>query len=162
MSLPLGCHSSKEASSSEKGGDPDASSGQEFSAAASPVTLPVRAGHGFPDRDTSVRRRTARVIGGHLAAVLVGSALAGVLNVPPLERVVEGSRYISDLMAALSVGLSIMVMAMTDTEHPPAAGTALGSIIPGWSWSAVVFIISSAVVLSLIGIILRPRLVNLL
>ena len=92
----------------------------------------------------------------------MGSALAGVLNVPPLERVVEGSRYISDLMAALSVGLSIMVMAMTDTEHPPAAGTALGSIIPGWSWSAVVFIISSAVVLSLIRIILRPRLVNLL
>ena len=53
-------------------------------------------------------------------------------------------------------------MAVTNTEHPPAAGTALGLVIVGWSWSAVLFIMSSAVILSLIRLILRPRLINLL
>ena len=36
------------------------------------------------------------------------------------------------------------------TEHPPAAGTALGLVIHGWSWSAVVFILSSALILSVL------------
>ena len=94
--------------------------------------------------------------------VVVGSAVASVLNIPVIDTLAEESRYISDVGAALSVGLSIFLMVITDTEHPPAAGTALGLVIPGWSWSAVVFIMSSAVILSLLRIALRRKLVNLL
>ena len=94
--------------------------------------------------------------------VVVGSAVASVLNIPVIDTLAEESRYISDLGAALSVGMSIFLMVITDTEHPPAAGTALGLVIPGWSWSAVVFIMSSAVILSLLRIALRRKLVNLL
>ena len=94
--------------------------------------------------------------------VVVGSAVASVLNIPVIDTLAEESRYISDLGAALSVGMSIFLMVITDTEHPPAAGTALGLVIPGWSWSAVVFIMSSAVILSLPRIALRRKLVNLL
>jgi hypothetical protein len=53
-------------------------------------------------------------------------------------------------------------MVSTDTEHPPAAGTALGLVIYGWSPSAVFFILSSVIVLSLLRVVLRPRLINLL
>ena len=94
--------------------------------------------------------------------VVVGSAVASVLNIPVIDTLAEESRYISGLGAALSVGMSIFLMVITDTEHPPAAGTALGLVIPGWSWSAVVFIMSSAVILSLLRIALRRKLVNLL
>ena len=66
------------------------------------------------------------------------------------------------MMAALSVGTGMFAMAITNTEHPPAAGTALGLVIHGWSWSAVVFILSSALALSLMRLALRPRLINLL
>ncbi len=65
-------------------------------------------------------------------------------------------------MAALSVGLGILLMAATNTEHPPAAGTALGLVTDGWSWPALVFILTSAIALSLIRAALRSRLINLI
>ena len=110
----------------------------------------------------SVAATPRKVIGGHIVAVLVASAVSGVLNIPGVEELAEDVRYIDDIAAALSVGLSILVMVVTDTEHPPAAGTALGLVIPGWTRTAVVFIISGALALSLIRIVLRPKLVNLL
>lgn len=53
-------------------------------------------------------------------------------------------------------------MVVTDTEHPPAAGTALGLIIPGYSHYAVVFILSGALILSAMRFVLRPKMINLL
>ena len=110
----------------------------------------------------SVAATPRKVIGGHIVAVLVASAVSGVLNISGVEELAEDVRYIDDIAAALSVGLSILVMVVTDTEHPPAAGTALGLVIPGWTRTSVVFIISGALALSLIRIVLRPKLVNLL
>ena len=108
----------------------------------------------------SVAAGPRRVIGGHIVAVIIGSGLSGLLNMPGIESVAEGSRFVSNITAAVSVGISIFVMVVTDTEHPPAAGTALGLIIPDWSWSAVVFILSGAVILSIIRIVLRPKMIN--
>ena len=110
----------------------------------------------------SVAATPRKVIGGHVVAVIIGSILFAILSIPAIDVVVKDSSYIIDLIAALSVGLSILLMVMTDTEHPPAAGTALGLIIPGWSWSAVVFIICGALILSMMRLVLRPKLVNLL
>ena len=56
----------------------------------------------------------------------------------------------------------VAVASSAFTICPPAAGTALGLVIHGWSWSAVVFILSSALALSMIRLVLRPRLINLL
>ena len=110
----------------------------------------------------SVASTPRRVIGGHLVAVAVGSVLSAFLNTPGVDTLAEESRYLPEVTAALSVGLSTLLMVATDTEHPPAAGTALGLVIPGWSWGAVVFIVGGAVILSTMRIALRLRLVNLL
>lgn len=110
----------------------------------------------------SVASTPRRVIGGHLVAVAVGSLLSAFLNTPGVDTLAEESRYLPEVTAALSVGLSTLLMVATDTEHPPAAGTALGLVIPGWSWGAVVFIVGGAVILSTMRIALRLRLVNLL
>ena len=103
----------------------------------------------------SVAATPRRVVGGHLVAIAVGSLFFGILEIPPVETLADDSQYFVDLVAALSAGLSILVMVTTDTEHPPAAGTALGLIIPGWTGSAVVFVVSSVLILSLIRIVLR-------
>lgn len=115
----------------------------------------------------SVAASPRRVIGGHLVAVIAGTIFWSLLSIPALASASEESRYVLDIMAALSVGLSMLLLSMllmvaTDTEHPPAAGTALGLVIYEWSWSAVVFILVSSVVLSAVRIALRPRLVNLI
>ena len=110
----------------------------------------------------SVAATPRKVIGGHVAAVIVGSVLSAILSIPAIDAVAKDSNYMINLIAALSVGLSIFLMVITDTEHPPAAGTALGLIIPGWSWSAVVFIVGGALIISMMRLMLRPKLVNLL
>ena len=74
----------------------------------------------------------------------------------------EGARLVRDLMAAASVGSGIFIMVVTDAEHPPAAGTTLGLVVHGWSWSAVAFIMSCAVAPSLLRLLLGRRMVNLL
>ena len=58
------------------------------------------------------------------------------------------------------MGVSIFIMVVTNTEHPPAAGTALGLLIPGWTLSAVTFILLSAIILSIIRLVLRPKLIT--
>ena len=62
----------------------------------------------------------------------------------------------------LSVGLSMLFMAVTNTEHPPAAGTALGLVIIGWTPSAVPFVVLGSVTLPIIHMLLLPHLKNLL
>ena len=110
----------------------------------------------------SVAATPRRVVGGHVVAVIVGSIGSSILLIPMLEAFAEQSRYLLDIVAALSVGFSILVMVITDTEHPPAAGTVLGLVIQGLGWSAIAFILVSAVSLSIIRLVLRPKLVNLL
>ena len=104
---------------------------------------------------------TRKVVGGHVVAVCLGSVATAVLRGVGIDSF-DGDRYIFYVAAAVAVGLSIFVMVVTDTEHAPAAGTALGLVIPGWSLSAVVLIIVGAVALSAVRIVLGPRLVNLL
>lgn len=113
----------------------------------------------FPD---SVAATPRKVIGGHLVAVIVGAIGSSILMIPALQAFSEQSGYLRDIVAALSVGLSILVMVATDTEHPPAAGTVLGLVMRGFGWQAVAFIMVSAVSLSVIRLVLRPKLINLL
>ncbi|MCI0437721.1 MAG: HPP family protein [Chloroflexi bacterium] len=113
----------------------------------------------FPNSVVSTPRRT---IGGHAVAVVCGLTFAALLMIPPLAELARDERIFKDILAALAVGLSMALMVATDTEHPPAAGTALGLVVHGMSVSAVVFILSSAIILSIVRIVLRPRMRNLL
>ena len=68
-----------------------------------------------------------RVLGGHAIGLIVGLP-AFMLA----DEVLGGTILALDLVAAAGVGISMLVMAATDTEHPPAAGTVLGL-----SWQAI-------------------------
>jgi CBS-domain-containing membrane protein len=93
------------------------------------------------------------VIGGHLVGVLIGSAFAQLPHTASWAR---------SVVYALTVGSALLVMAMTDTEHPPAAGTALSVVMAGGTWWIdVIAILSSAVLLSLFHHLLRPHLKDL-
>ena len=53
--------------------------------------------------------------------------------IPSVEMAVESFRIVHDVIAALSVGISILGMVATNTEHQPDAGTALGLVVHGRS-----------------------------
>ncbi|MDE2938006.1 MAG: HPP family protein [Chloroflexota bacterium] len=103
-----------------------------------------------------------RVVGGHMVSVIVGTFFSMTFLAPELGDLVSTSQSVRDLFAVLSVGLSMLLMAVTDSEHPPAAGTALGLVITGWTPSAVLFVVLGSVILSVIHLLLRPYLKNLL
>ena len=51
----------------------------------------------------SVASTPRKAIGGHLVAVIVGTMGSGILMIPTLEAFAEQSRYLLDIVAALSV-----------------------------------------------------------
>ena len=103
-----------------------------------------------------------RIVGGHSVAVLVGSAFSLLYLLPGWGDAETASRVVRDFIAVITVGISILIMVLTDTEHPPAAGTALGLVIVDWAPSAVVFVMAGTITLSAMHWWLRPHLKNLL
>jgi len=101
---------------------------------------------------SSVTARTRNVVGGHLMGIIIGSVFAFL----PAGYFAEREAFY-----ALAVGCSIFVMAITNTEHPPAAGTALGMVIAGFSWRLGLGALIGVSILSLIQRLLRPWLIDL-
>lgn len=117
----------------------------------------------MPHRAASNPRR---VVGGHVVGVIVGLCSTLVLTMLG-EDLESQSRIALSIIAAASVGVSIFIMVVTDTNHPPAAGTALGLTIGEGSFGdgiflTILFILAGTAILSTVHRILRPKLINLL
>ena len=71
-------------------------------------------------RPKSVEARPRNAVGGHALSIAAGAAcgLAATYLLP-------GSALAGVLMGSLAVGISVLVMSVTDTEHAPATGVAL-------------------------------------
>lgn len=89
----------------------------------------------------SVTAKPRNVIGGHSVGLIFGSLCALIPHPSFLHSIVVYS---------LAVGLSILIMVITNTEHPPASGTALGVVMKGFSPNVAIAVITSAIILSLI------------
>ena len=100
-----------------------------------------------------VTARPRNVIGGHIMGLIAGTVCYFALVYPAFA---VSDKFLYILAAGLSVGLSILLMLITDTEHPPAAGTALGIVAAGWSVWAVLFVLIFAVALSLVRFLFGP------
>ena len=113
----------------------------------------------FPD---SIASGPRRLLGGQVVAILSALVFIGLLQIPAVEQIAPGTQYATNVAAGLAVGLGILIMVATNTEHPPAAGVTLGLVMDSWQWSAVAFVLIGALVFTVIRALLRPRLINLL
>jgi CBS-domain-containing membrane protein len=102
------------------------------------------------------------LIGGYLVGILVGSGCCGISRIPWPETLAAAEPYADELFGALAVGLAMLVMVVTDTEHPPAAGIALGLVIEEWSLRTVAVALVGIVLLAVLKSLLRPILRDLL
>lgn len=93
-----------------------------------------------------------RVIGGHLVGLLSGSLCAFIPQPSVLSSIIVYS---------LAVAISIFLMVATDTEHPPASGTALGVAMTGFSLNVAIAILTSTITLSLVRHFLKKFLKDL-
>ena len=80
-----------------------------------------------------------------------------------LARLPVFSLHSGVLCGALAVGLAIFVMVITDTEHPPAAGLALGLVLNEACDARVLAVVLIGILaLSLAKEVLKPLLIDLL
>jgi len=98
----------------------------------------------MPDNITAQARN---VIGGQLVGLFFGF-LFSLFPQPAL--------IYSIIVYSLAVGASIFTMVVTDTEHPPAAGTALGVAITGISLDVFIAVVMSIILLSLTHRFFKP------
>ena len=61
----------------------------------------------------SVAAMPRKVIGGHVAGVVAASIVSVIVTTPAMASAVDESRLLLDAMAALTVGLSIVLMVAT-------------------------------------------------
>jgi CBS-domain-containing membrane protein len=106
--------------------------------------------------------RLRAVVGGHTMALLLGSAFSVILFAGPIESFIEAHSQFQTLSMAFSVGLLILVMAVTDTEHPPAAGIVIGMSSRDWAPEVFGAILGALVLLAVIKLFLRQHIRDLL
>lgn len=95
----------------------------------------------------SITAQPRNVIGGQLVGLLFGV----LFSLFPHSVLMY-----SITVYSLAVGASIFTMVVIDTEHPPAAGTALGVAITGISWDVFIAISLSVILLCLIHVFFKP------
>ena len=108
--------------------------------------------------------RTARirsVVGGHGVALLLGSVFSFILFLGPIEAFLSDQRILSNLSLAVAVGLAMLMMAITNSEHPPAAGTALGMASREFDLLVFFSIIGAVALLAVMKLVLRHHLRDL-
>jgi CBS-domain-containing membrane protein len=105
--------------------------------------------------------RSRFLIGGYLVGTASG-VLCHYLSVSPLFAQISALQgYVDAVFGALAVGLATFAMVITNTEHPPAAGLALGFVLDEWSHFTIVVVIVGIVLLAAIRRLLQPILIDL-
>jgi CBS-domain-containing membrane protein len=104
----------------------------------------------------SITAKPVNLIGGYIVGIISGLAVLGLENCDFIHPLICRS-----LIYALAVGLSIFIMVITDTEHPPASGVSLSIAISGFQLPVIITVIISIVALSVFHTLLKNKLRDL-
>ena len=102
------------------------------------------------------------LVGGHTLGVLIGLACSLLLFSTALEDPAADSTVLRAAILAASLGLLMLLMSTTDTEHPPAAGTVLGIAVKPWDPVTLSIIVGAVLLLALIKFLLHRYLHDLI
>ena len=108
----------------------------------------------MPQQKTSNPRR---LIGGYIVGIGVGVGMRSLESLLPASEAL----WIVSLFGALAVAISIFIMTMTNTEHPPAAGAALGIALDGIEPIGILIMLLAVGILVAIKYALRRWMINL-
>ena len=106
--------------------------------------------------------RLRAMVGGHTMALLLGSVFSFILFAGSIETFTADHSQFHALIMALSVGLLLLVMAITDTEHPPAAGIVIGMASREWTPEVFGAILGALGLLAVVKLVVRRHLRDLL
>ena len=105
--------------------------------------------------------RIRSVVGGHAVALVLGSLFSVMLFLGPVETFLLEAEVLRNLGYAAAVGGAMLLMAITNCEHPPAAGTALGMASREFDILIFLSIIGAVALLAVMKLAIRPYLRDL-
>lgn len=101
------------------------------------------------------------LLGGYAIGIIIGIIMS-LISKFLLNNYFSGQEHnIYIIFGALAVGVAIFLMVITDTEHPPAIGLALGLVLSDWTYRVIVMVVVSVLLLYGIKKILKPYLIDL-
>lgn len=105
--------------------------------------------------------RPRNIIGGYLVGSIVGIVVHGLHIVFSYANIFTSNNLLLLISSALCVGVTSLILVITDTEHPPAVGMALGLIINSWNFLSILITLTAIIILTIIKEMLKPHLINL-
>ncbi|MFP4027832.1 MAG: HPP family protein [Candidatus Brocadiia bacterium] len=103
----------------------------------------------------SLTAQTRNVVGGQMVGLASGALCTLTTAAVGESLILQYSLY------SFSVGLSIFLMVVTDTEHPPASSTALGVAMQGVKVKTSIVVVVGAILPALVHHLLRDHLRDL-
>lgn len=102
-----------------------------------------------------------KIIGGYIVGIIVGCFCYWISTAAFIQNfdIITSNTYL--IFCSLSVGLSIFLMVITNTEHPPAAGLAMGLFLNKCAPNSILVVCIGILGLVLIKQILTPILKDL-
>ena len=96
------------------------------------------------------------LVGGHVLGLTVGALTSFALFHAGWVPVPDSSHHLAaDIAAAMTLGVVILLMSITDTEHPPAAATGLGFALQSLEFTLVMLFIAAVLTLAAGKVIFR-------
>ena len=106
-----------------------------------------------------ILRKSVLLIGGYFIGILSGILCHYLVLLYCYHFADLQVLYV--VFGSLAVGVSILLMVISETEHPPASGIALGLVINEWSYLTIIFVISGVLILFFVKKGLRSFLIDL-
>ena len=103
---------------------------------------------------------TRRILGGHTLAILVTVIMFNIFSL--FVDLSTASNFIIYFYSSSSLAALILLEGILNCEHAPSAGCLLGLTIGGINLDAIIFIILSALILSLLRLILFNWIKNII
>jgi len=103
-----------------------------------------------------------RLIGGYIVGIIVGIICNYISFIEGFSNFFITQKMALIVFGAIAVGIAIFIMTVTNTEHAPAAGIALGLVINEWNYLTIILILCAIVWMASVRKLLKPYLMDLI
>lgn len=101
------------------------------------------------------------ILGGYFLGIIIGIIFNNMSNYILSLNSSLSLHTIYIFTGALSVGVTIFLMTVTNTEHPPSVGMALSLVLSPWNYKTILFVVLSVCLMVITKRLLRKWLIDL-